>query len=211
IDQTLRGTTIHLDRGSVIVEAARQKGRLFVDTGDSLLSVTGTTFSANAGTKGSRVSVIEGEVRLDHGGNQSVLRAGGQATTNPSIETIPVKEEIAWSRNAERYAKTLRALASLQNELNAVPKPGVRHSTRLLDMMPENTVLYAALPNLGATIAESHRIIQERIQQNPALRDWFANRRPAAANDTMSIIKEFGEQLGDEIAIGAGMDDQGNP
>ncbi|PYS77396.1 MAG: hypothetical protein DMF70_16660, partial [Acidobacteria bacterium] len=139
IDQTLRGTTIHLNRGSVIVEAAKQKNHLYVDTGDSLVSVTGTTFSANAGTKGSRVSVIEGEVRLDRRGQQRVLRAGEQATTNASIETIPIKDEVAWSRNAARYAKMLQNLAALQNELNQVAKPGTRHSTRLLDMMPANT------------------------------------------------------------------------
>ncbi|HVS81376.1 MAG TPA: FecR domain-containing protein [Pyrinomonadaceae bacterium] len=214
IDQTLRGTTIHLDRGSVIVEAAKQKNHLFVDTGDSLVSVTGTTFSANAGTKGSRVSVIEGEVRLDRAGQQRVLRAGEQATTSASIETIPIKDEVSWSRNAARYAQTLESLAALQTELNSVAKPGVRHSTRLLDMMPENTALYAALPNLGATIAESHRIMQERIQQNPALREWFQNSRGPkgpAVDQAISVIKEFGEQLGDEIAVSAGMDDQGNP
>src|SRR6266480_5553924 len=214
IDQTLRGTTIHLDRGSVIVEAAKQKNHLFVDTGDSLVSVTGTTFSANAGTKGSRVSVIEGEVRLDRRGQQRVLRAGEQATTNASIETIPIKDEVAWSRNAARYAKTLQSLTALQNELNSVAKPGTRHSTRLLDMMPANTVLYAALPNLGATIAESHRIMQERIQQNPALREWFQGRGEAKGpkvDQAISVIKEFGEQLGDEIAVSASMDDQGNP
>ncbi|HSP64247.1 MAG TPA: FecR domain-containing protein [Pyrinomonadaceae bacterium] len=214
IDQTLRGTTIHLDRGSVIVEAAKQRNHLYVDTGDSLVSVTGTTFSANAGTKGSRVSVIEGEVHLDRAGQQRVLRAGEQATTSASIETIPIKDEVAWSRNAARYAKTLESLAALQSELNSVAKPGTRHSTRLLDMMPANTVLYAALPNLGATIAESHRIMQERIQQNPALREWFQNRGEAkgpAVDQAISVIKEFGEQLGDEIAVSAGMDDQGNP
>ena len=214
INQTLRGTTIHLGRGSVIVEAAKQKGHLFVDTGDSLVSVTGTTFAVNAGTKGSRVSVIEGEVHLDRAGEQRVLRAGEQATTSPAIETILVKDEVAWSRNATRYAQTLQGLTALQTELNNVPKPGVRNSTRLLDMMPENTVLYAALPNLSGTIAESNRIIEERIQQNPALRDWFASRREPkgpAVSQAMSVIKEFGEQLGDEIAIGAGMDDQGNP
>jgi hypothetical protein len=214
IDQSLRGTTIHLDRGSVIVEAAKQKNHLFVDTGDSLVSVTGTTFSANAGTKGSRVSVIEGEVRLDRAGQQRVLRAGEQATTSASIETIPIKDEVAWSQNATRYARTLESLAALQSELNSVARPGARHSTRLLDMMPENTVLYAALPNLGATIAESHRIMQERIQQNPALREWFQNRGEAkgpAVDHAISVIKEFGEQLGDEIAVSAGMDDQGSP
>src|SRR5258708_18925475 len=214
IDQTLRGTTIHLNRGSVIVEAAKQKNHLFVDTGDALVSVTGTTFSANAGTKGSRVSVIEGEVHLDHAGQQRVLRAGQEATTSAAIETIPIKDEVSWSRNAARYAKTLASLAALQRELNSVAKPGTRHSTRLLDMMPANTVLYAALPNLGATIAESHRIMQERIQQNPALREWFQGHGEAkgpAVDQAISVIKEFGEQLGDELGVSAGMDDQENP
>lgn len=212
INQTLRGTTLHLDRGSVIVEAAKQKGNFFVETSDSLVSVTGTTFAVNSGTKGSRVSVIEGEVHLDRSGDDRVLRAGEQATTNSSIETIPVKDEIAWSRNAARYAKTLEGLTALQKDLNAVAKPSVRYSTRLLDMMPENTVIYAALPNLSATIAESNRIIEERIQQNPALKDWFANRhepRGPGMNQTISTIKEFGDQLGDEIAVGAGMNDSG--
>jgi hypothetical protein len=214
ITQTLRGTTLHLSRGSVIVEAAKQQGNFFVETGDSLVSVTGTTFAVNSGTKGSRVSVIAGEVHLDRSGVDRVLRAGEQATTNASIETVPVKDEIAWSRNAARYTQTLLGLADLQKELNGVPKPGVRHSTRLLDMMPQDTVLYAALPNLSATIAESNRIIEERIQQNPALKDWFANRSErggAHMNQTISTIKEFGDQLGDEIAAGAGLDDKGGP
>ena len=214
VDQTLRGTTINLDRGSVIVEAMKQKGKLFVNTGNSLVSVNGTTFAVNAGTKGSRVSVIQGEVSLDHSGDVKTLHAGQQETTNAAIEKISIKEEVAWSRNAARYAQTLDSLMALRNDLNAVEKPGVRFSTRLLDMMPENTVLYAALPNLGATIAESHRIIEERIQQNPALREWFDNhheRRGPEMNQAISVIKDFGEQLGDEIAAGAGMDEQGNP
>ncbi len=214
ITQTLRGTTVHLDRGSVIVEAAKQKGSFFVETGDSLVSVTGTTFAVNAGTKGSRVSVIEGEVHLDRSGDDRVLRAGEQATTSTSIETVPVKDEIAWSRNAARYAQTLASLAALNKELNAVAKPGVRFSTRLLDMMPENTVLYAALPNLSATIAESNRIIEERVQQNPALRDWFENRhqpKGPGMNQAITTIKEFGDQLGEEIVAGAVMSNSGDP
>jgi hypothetical protein len=212
INQTLRGTTIHLGRGSVIVEATKQKGHLFVDTGDSLVSVTGTTFAVNAGTKGTRVSVIEGEVHLDRNGEEKVLRAGEQTTTSASVETIPVKDEVAWSRNAARYAKTLEGLAALQKELNTVAKPGVRYSTRLLDMMPANTVLYAAMPNLSATIAESNRIIEERIQQNPALRDWFANRQDRKGpgmDHAVSVIREFGDELGDEIAVGAGLNNGG--
>jgi hypothetical protein len=236
INHTMRGTTVRLGGGSVIVEAAKQQpqkrtvvgkltkeikrflgfqeGAFYVDTGDSVVSVTGTTFAVNAGTKGSRVSVIEGEVHLDRNGQNKVLRAGEQATTNAAIELIPVKTEVAWSRNAARYATILDSLNALNKELNAVSKPGVRNSTRLLDMMPENTVLYAALPNLATTIAESNRIIEERIQQNPALRDWFANRRETRGpgmNQAIATIKEFGDQLGEEIAVGAGLNAQGQP
>src|SRR3989440_3034383 len=236
INRTLSGTTVQLGSGSVIVEAdkiqprptvvgklarefrklfgSEEPGNFYVATNDSLVSVTGTTFAVNAGTKGSRVSVIEGEVHLDRNGTDRVLRPGEQATTNAAIDTVPVKDEVSWSRNAARYAKVLEGLAALRKDLNVVQMPDARHSTRLLDMMPANTVFYAALPNLGATIAESNRIIQERIQQNPELRDWFASQRGPhgpAMNDAVTTIKEFGDQLGDEIAIGAGMNDQGQP
>ena len=211
VNQTLRGTTIHLGSGSVIVEAAKQKDRLFLDTGDSLVAVTGTIFSANAGTKGSRVSVVEGSVNLDHNGKERVLKAGEQATTSNAIQTVPVKEEVAWSRNAARYSQTLDALSALNKELNAVPQPGVRHSTRLLDMMPENTVLYASVPNLAATIIESNRLIEEKIQKNPALSEWFKNRREPGMSNAIAAIRDFGEQLGEEIAVGAAMDEKGEP
>src|ERR1041384_5173232 len=100
LTKTGKGTTIHLDRGSIVVEAAKQKdGQLFVESGDSLVSVTGTTFSVNNGTKGSLVSVIEGQVNLNHAVSDRVLRPGKQATTNPAISIIPVKDEVAVAGN----------------------------------------------------------------------------------------------------------------
>jgi hypothetical protein len=210
-----QGTTIHLDRGSIVVEAAKQKdGKLFVESGDSLVSVTGTVFSVNNGTKGSRVSVIEGEVNLNHAGSDHVLHPGDQATTSPTIATIPVKEEISWSRNATRYTNVLSGLATLRNELKSVQQPGVRTSTHLLDLMPENTVVYAALPNLVDSIAESHRIIQERMSQNPALRDWWEKEQSGRAQNmdrVVETIRQFGSYLGDEIAVSVSMNDKGNP
>jgi len=211
------GTTIHLDRGAIVVEAAKQgKQHLFVDTGDnSHVSVTGTVFSVNSGTKGSRVSVIEGEVHLDHAGSERVLHSGEQATTNAAIERIPVKDEVAWSRKAAHYAETLAALTSLNQELGNVAQPGVRNSTHLLDLMPENTIVYAALPNLTSTIVESHRIMQERINQNAALREWWGKeegrRQGPNVDQIISSIHEFGDYLGDEIAVSVSMDEKGEP
>ena len=211
------GTTIHLNRGAIVVEAAKQgKRHLFVDTGDgSHVSVTGTVFSVNSGTKGSRVSVIEGEVHLDHAGSERVLRGGEQATTNAAIAAIPVKDEVSWSRKATQYAETLKALSALNKELGKVAQPGVRNSTHLLDLMPENTIVYAALPNLTTTILESHRIMQERINQNPALREWWSKEQAGNhgpnVDQVVGTIREFGEYLGDEIAVSVSMDEKGEP
>lgn len=210
-----KNTTIHLSRGSIVVEAAKQKdGLLFVESGDSLVSVTGTVFSVNNGTKGSRISVIEGEVNLNHAGSDRVLRPGEQATTNPSISIIPVKNEVAWSRNAERYAAVLNGLASVRDALKKVQQPGVRNSTHLLDLMPENTVVYAALPNFADSIVESHRVIQERMSQNAALREWWQKEQAGRAQNmdqVVETIRQFGSYLGDEIAISVSMDAQGRP
>jgi FecR protein len=210
------GTTVHLERGSIIVEAARQKSRqLFVDTGDSLISVKGTVFSVNNGTKGARVSVVEGEVHLDHAGKVQVLRAGEQATTSNSIDAVPVKDEIAWSQNAARYASTLAGLAALNPELGNVARPGARTSTHLLDLMPDNTVFYAALPNLTETLAQSQRIMLERINQNPALRAWWDKKHEAGkganVDQMMVTFRDFGAYLGEEIAVSLQMDQNGEP
>src|SRR6266850_1518322 len=210
------GTTIHLNRGSIVVEAAKQgKQQLFVDTPDSHVSVTGTVFSVNSGTKGSRVSVIEGEVHMDHAGSERVLRGGEQATSNAAIEKISVKDEVAWSRKAAHYAETLAAFGALNNELRGVAQPGVRNSTHLLDLMPENTIVYAALPNLTSTIVESHRIMEERINQNAALREWWqkenGGHRGPNVDQVIGSIREFGDYLGDEIAVSVSMDEKGEP
>ncbi len=217
IDKSGHDTTIHLDRGNVIVQAAKQKsGRLYVATGDALVSVTGTIFSVGSGLKGSIVSVVQGDVQLDHAGNDRLLHAGEQGVTSPALESRSVQEEIKWSRNAEKYSQLLAQLSAVRKELNAVPRPGVRTSTRLLDLMPENTVLYAALPNLAQSLAESNKVVENRINQNPVLRQWWEKRegreqRQAGIDRTIEKIRQFGEVLGDEIAVAGQMDAQGKP
>src|SRR5215204_4205122 len=179
VTENRRGVTIKLERGDVIVEAAKQhNGRLYVQTPDSLVSVKGTIFAVESGTKGSRVSVVEGEVEVNHGGKDETLLPGDQTTTNRSLDKTPVQQNVAWSRNAARYAGLVSDLAKLRRDVNQqLARPGVRYSSKFVDLSPENTAFYAALQTLRESIAESQRIMQERISQNPALAEWWKGSR----------------------------------
>jgi len=131
VSENMRGVTIRLDRGDVIVEAAKQhNGRLYVQTPDSLVSVKGTIFAVESGTKGSRVSVVEGEVKVDHSGKEETLLPGDQTTTNDSLDKAPVEKSVAWSRNATKYASLVSQLANLRREVNQkAARPGVRYTS----------------------------------------------------------------------------------
>ncbi len=207
ISDSASGTTISLERGNIIVQAAKQRDhKLFVATDDSLVSVTGTIFSVNSGTKGARVSVIEGELRVDQGGKDQVLRAGQQVTTHRSVERISVKEEIAWSRERDRYIQMLDAVRNQVDQQAAMP--GNRYSTRLLDLMPQNTALYVAIPNISETLAGANRILQENLQSNAELREWYEKEQRESKgrhglNQAIDLAREFGAYLRDEIVLGA--------
>jgi uncharacterized protein (TIGR03435 family) len=107
------GVRIRLSKGGVIVNAARQRsGHLFVITKDVSVSVVGTVFLVNAEKEGSRVAVIEGEVRVETKKTAEKLLPGQQVATNPAMESRPVSEEISWSRNIEEHLALLQVSAA---------------------------------------------------------------------------------------------------
>lgn len=216
VSENMRGVTVRLERGDVIVEAAKQhNGRLYVQTPDSLVSVKGTIFAVESGTKGSRISVVEGEVQVNHAGKDETLLPGDQTTTSRSLDKTPVQQNVAWSRNAARYVNLVSELAKLRRDINQqVARPGVRYSSKFVDLVPENTVFYAALPNMSETLAESQRIMQERIKQNPALAEWWKGNRGdgfGINEQTFARVREFGSHLGEEIVVSAAMDAKNEP
>src|SRR5262249_47392009 len=100
VQRTTDGLRIQLNSGGVIVNAAKQgKGHLYVQTKDVVVSVIGTVFYVHAEEKGSRVAVIEGEVQVRQGEAAKKLFPGDQVASNPVMQSVPVLEEIGWSRN----------------------------------------------------------------------------------------------------------------
>jgi uncharacterized protein (TIGR03435 family) len=108
VERAADGIRIRLHSGGIIVNAAEQRtGHLYVQTKDMTVSVVGTVFLVNADLQGSRVAVIEGEVRVQQGSTEQTLRPGDQVATNPQAPPPPVSVEIAWSRNLEELALKL--------------------------------------------------------------------------------------------------------
>jgi ferric-dicitrate binding protein FerR (iron transport regulator) len=184
--------TIHLDRGSIIVEAAkRRSGHLFVATADCRVAVTGTVFSVSAGVKGSRVSVVQGEVRVSEDNQERVLHPGEQTVTNASLEPLSVRDDISWSRNRDRLLKQLDALRSSIDKLHL---PDLRYSSRLVGRLPASTAFVVSIPNLAQYLGE----VETAFQQNT----WWTG-AGLKAEPMIEKLRAASEYLGEEIIVTA--------
>jgi uncharacterized protein (TIGR03435 family) len=125
------------------VTAAKQRqGHLYVKTKDVTVSVVGTVFLVSAEEAGSRVAVVEGEVKVQQGEKTSSLRPGEQMATNSLMTLHQVVEQLAWSRSAEPY------LAPLQQ-----PKPQ-EFETASLRLITDHRGRFASRPRCRGTDGE---------------------------------------------------------
>ena len=201
-----KDTTIQLARGNIIVQAAkRSSGHLYVNAQDCRVAVTGTVFSVNAGMKGSRVSVIEGEVRVAEGGAEKVLHPGDQLSTNVSLGTVPVRQEISWSQNLDKHLALLAEFARLSNKLETVQLPGMRYQSPVLSTLPAGTVLYAGIPNLGDAVQQANQLFQQELEESAVLREWWqqtqAKKEGPGFEEMVNYIHDLGQYLGNEIVF----------
>ncbi len=189
--------TVHLDHGSIIVQAAkRRSGHLYVATADCRVAVTGTVFSVSSGISGSRVSVMEGEVHLTHDNQEQVLHPGEQGSTGDRLEAVSVRQDMSWSRNAALQ----RQLAALRDNLNQLHMPQVRYSSRLLGLLPASTVFYASVPNLAQYLGDAESVFQRQAADSAELRAWLSG----PGSGTQAVLEKLraaNEYLGDEIVI----------
>ena len=192
--------TIHLERGSIIVEAAhRRSGHLFVATADCRVAVTGTVFSVSAGVKGSRVSVIQGEVRVNEDNRDKVLHPGEQAVTSTNLEPLSVRDDISWSRNRDRLLKQLDALRSSLDKLHL---PDLRYNSRLIGRLPVSTAFLVSIPNLAQYLGEVQTTFQQNMPDSPELRQWWAGSGLKVA-PLIEKLRAASGYLGDEIVVTA--------
>jgi hypothetical protein len=204
----LRNAVLHLDRGAVIVQAAKRRmGHLYVETADCRVAVTGTVFSVNAGIKGSRVSVIEGTVDVARAAGEVILHSGEQTTSTPAVEEVPVQQEIAWSQNLDQHLALLAEFAKLDKQFQSIRMPDLRYDSRLLRAVPDGTIVYGGIPNLGDAVAQANSIFQQELASSAVLQQWWQHRQASHSgmsfDSTIETIHNLSQYVGNEIVFGA--------
>ncbi len=206
ISAAYTGSTIRLERGKILVQAAKQrKGSLKVATRESTVSVKGTIFTVAAGLRGTQVAVVEGNVLVAQAGQTESLLPGQITASQPMLRRTTVSEQVAWSKDSARYLSMLGELSQIRQQIEALPLPALRHSSNLMELLPADTVVYAAIPNISGTVADATKIFEERLSQSPVLREWWGSQQVAEIRNLAEQLRSAGSQIGDEIVIAASL------
>ena len=194
------GQAIHLQRGDVIVQAAKQRrGHLRVLTRDSMASVKGTVFGVSAGLGGSVVSVVEGSVAVNQPGREVLLTPGQQAASNPGLATS-VAEAISWSPDADQYLQLLASFARIERQIAPFAGP-LRTSSALLSYLPAGAFVYGAVPNLGGKIGEGLMAAEQQAIENTAFRAWWSSEPGLEVRAILDRVRSVSSLLGDEVVF----------
>jgi FecR protein/Putative zinc-finger len=174
-DHARDGVRINVDRGDIVVTAAKQHGgHLYVDTRDLGVAVVGTAFEVSTGIRGSRVKVIEGEVRVQQGSSVQSLRPGQQFSSDTGGQDATVLQP--------------------------------RNTSDLVPLVPQDTVVFASLPNISQPLAESYQIFKQQLAGNPALAQWWQQRGNLSGlgptlDQIIDRLTRAGSDLGSEVVF----------
>ena len=194
------GQAIHLQRGDVILQAAKQRrGHLRVLTRDSIASVKGTVFAVSAGMGGSVVSVVEGSVAVNQPGRELLLSPGQQAASNPALATS-VAQAISWSPDAGEYLQLLASFAKIERQIAPFSSP-LRTSSALLSYLPAGAFIYGAVPNPGGKLGEGLAAAEQQAFENAAFRAWWSSDAGMELRRMVDRVRSVSSLLGDEVVF----------
>lgn len=211
-----KGDSIRLNRGNIIIQASPQgSGELQVLTGDCEVAVKGTIFSVRHGLKGSRVSVVEGEVWVTRAGENTVLNAGQQYASRDGLGLRSVEEEVAWSKNSSEYFEMLTAVTRIHRAIGQVAMSDeLRYSGALARILPRDTMIYGAAPNVVDRAGILFQAIEDAVRGNPRLYEFWESEKGREMQSHIDEIEDlagrmeglFGEELVFAFSRVEGMD-----
>ena len=127
--------------------------------------------------------------------------ARAQSTPAPqNDENNPVAQEL------KKFPELLPAVGRLiQRFQGQLQLPGTRGESRLLPLLPESTMYYAALSNYGDFAHQLVTVFRHQLEDDPQLRNWWEHGSLAEAGpkalDALDKVAQFEGFLGDETVF----------
>src|SRR5271165_1047619 len=134
---------------------------------------------------------------------------------NDAVAGAAVRPEETVSEYMKKYPGLLTEFGQLLEKLQRnIQLPPARDQSRILPLLPESTILYAAFPNYGDAAHQALTIFQQEVQQNAVLRDWWEHSELGAngpkVEGSLEKAYQLSQYLGDEIVL-SGTGEIGEP
>ncbi|HEY1421989.1 MAG TPA: hypothetical protein VGF20_00940, partial [Candidatus Acidoferrum sp.] len=139
----------------------------------------------------------------------ATLMAGGACRAQAVLQQP--QGATPWEQELNKYPGLLPEAGQLIVKLqNNVHLPAARSESRLLPLLPESTVFYAAFPNYGDAAQQTLKTFRAELQESAVLRDWWLHGEVAATGPKVEdFVEKFGQfqgYLGDEIVLAGATD-----
>jgi hypothetical protein len=130
----------------------------------------------------------------------SLLFSAGAAQNHSTGQVQPSPEDL----------KKLSAMAGqfgqLSQKLRArVTLPAPRTESRLLPLLPESTLVYAAIPNYGESARQALTVFREELKTNAELRAWWQKgdmvTEGPKMEDRVEKFCQHSDYLGNEVVV----------
>src|SRR5215470_12582023 len=124
--------------------------------------------------------------------------------------TLVQQPETPWAKELNKYPGLLPEFGQLVGKLQTeIQFPAPRAESRLLSLLPESTIIYAAFPNYGEATHQALQVFRQELQQSAVLRDWWTHGEMATSGpkleDSLEKLYQFQQFLGDEIVVAGEM------
>jgi type IV pilus assembly protein PilA len=119
---------------------------------------------------------------------------------------VPEFAKSAWAHDLKNYPGLNEELGKLFAKFQSdVHAPALRSQSKLLPVLPNSTLLYAAFPNYGDEAQQILNVFRHELQQNAPLRDWWQHGELAKngpmIEQSIDKFSQLSQYLGEEIVL----------
>jgi hypothetical protein len=120
--------------------------------------------------------------------------------------------ELQWTQELnKKYPGLPEEFGKLINKIHQnVQFPEGRGESRLLPLLPEETMSYGALPNYGETASQGLKVFRQELADSAVLRNWWQHGEAATVGpkveDAVEKFSQLSQYLGEEIVFSGAME-----